>query len=220
MADLAGIMHYLCLCNYWVNKEKERMKYYLLVLALLLTACSAKEESAEMKELQRQFELKVLALASDDDLPMYGVQERIAVEAANIFNHHPEVLTVEAQRRYESLDVYAKSQLSNYELRMDESGFAKDEDFQEYMGLLSWQPIKSAAFMRSMILARTLGPEQMAKKQMLSMAVPAKNFQLEGAEKPTIVMQSLNDVFVAEYQSSEFGGLVPNTIKWYQKKSF
>lgn len=147
--------------------------------------------------------------------------------AADVYGPHPVVMRTATEEGLDALPVWAKSLEADYLPRGESVRF---EDLKDWFGvtpqgqekglwlLTGWQPHGLGSTVANVMLARTLSAEEFGIRSLVRQQVPPEVFRLAATEQPTLVMQTLDDLFVIECALGDLGVLEPMEVAWYVRR--
>lgn len=192
-----------------------------LVLALMATAGFAwADDPPTMADLETRFADQIIALSESTNVPSHMMQQEILKAAVSVFGEHTEILSRETDRRLTELPSFKPSDLTLGTTRQEfDLSFLSVPQLKEFLVAFGWQPKRVAQTAKAAVLSRQMAAEQFGRRTMLESVLPDRYYRLEESEKPTIVIESLGDLFVVECRKHEGGVLMPERMRWLKNEN-
>ncbi len=172
-----------------------------------------------MADLEIQFADKIIALSDATDTPPHMMEHEILKAAASVFSNHTDVISQETEKRLADLPSFKTADIPSgtTHQEFDLSALSVPQ-LKEFLLVFGWQPKRVAQTAKAAALSRQMDVQQYGRRALLEAALPDKYSRLEGSNKPTLVIESLGDVFLVECRMHEWGVLMPNRMRWLRKK--
>ncbi len=192
---------------------KRSLSFVIMALACLAQA----DDSPTMAELERRFEQKIVAIAKAETPPAGSMEEAIFQASISVFSNHTDIVSREADRRLAELPAFTREDIpTTATVRTFDLSELFVSDLKEFVNAFGWQPKRVAQTAKASVLTRQLGVEQFGRRVLLKAALPNRYYRLDDRENPTIVVESLGDIFVVECWKHERGIFVPRSLMWLQ----
>ena len=191
-----------------------------IIFALVATAALARaDDQPTMADLESRFADRIIALSASTNVPPHMMEQEILKAAVAVFSNHTEIVSQETDKRLAELPSFKPS-----DIPLDASGQEFDlsvlsvPQLKEFLIAFGWQPKRVAQTAKVAALSRQMGVEHFGRRALLEAALPDKYYRLDDSKKPTIVIESLGDLFVVECRKHEWGVLMPEKMRWVKNQ--
>ncbi len=152
---------------------------FFLIIIFAATGSFATDESDEMKELNAQFEQRILdKLEELKNQAFQDIQKEISEIANSVYSGHREILKAEAKAQLEKLPVLSREALDGYkEIFAKEDILEGMDDANLYKNMLlplGWQPHRIAIIAKTMCLSQKEEPQDIGKLAIIEQYLPDK----------------------------------------------
>jgi len=194
------------------------MKQQLALLALALIPSAAMVVDDTFDSVRADFRSRVSALLGEQDLSTEELSSSIAAAAEATFGAHSDLMRGESEARLGRLPALSAVDLDSYEELASETLPPLPPEAQGEWLAMAWDPGRVAEWARVWVLARQLGPEELSRRVLLSSYCPDEVHRLGDAESPTLVVDSLGELFVVALEWTDRGVGRPVSVRWLRRK--
>jgi hypothetical protein len=199
----------------------------LLIILVLPMTVWADEEPVTVESLVARFEATLLdkiATMSGRDWEYNDTLTTIGAIAQDVYGKHPDAIRARGRELMKKLPPFDKDRLSRYKLKKQVDDLwatvqGAQGDFPKGVLLAAkgWKPqVATSHFSIVVMTSEPIG--KFSHRTILTKFAPDKYFRLPDTDKPTVVVQSLNDLFIVELRQADSGVFIPGSAKWLVPK--
>jgi len=196
------------------------MKKTVVIIASALVASASFAGNPTFESVQTEFQQKVLSLVADKGTHISDLQSKLAAFANETFGAHPEIVRKETEKRFKNLPKFAAADFASYVAHESLDQFPLPYNETGLLWLMfGSDPEKLAGGAKRIFLVNKLGVEGYARLSLLNACYPDKVYRQGKGKFANLVVESLGDLFVIKFETTEAGVYKPTSVRWMKKKA-